>query len=80
MSVYMYDLKEQLQKAIDRFEWKHSWHLPKDTNGYILWSDPQTVSKCIEILKGHLKIGIRITSESQNLIEKLEEYQKENTD
>lgn len=44
------DEKKRILSAIDAGEWQHSWHLPRDDNGYIRWGD-ETHAKCREILE-----------------------------
>ena len=37
--------KDAAKRLLDRGGWKHSWHLPKDTNGNTLWYDDRTIDK-----------------------------------
>jgi hypothetical protein len=44
------DVVDEIRNTIDRYEWKHSWHLPKDAYGYIAWTSKDTLDEVQKIL------------------------------
>lgn len=50
---HVYDVKEEIRAAIDAYEWKHSWHLPRDENGFIDWFDDKTLTECRDVLASY---------------------------
>ena len=59
-----------LRQAIDRGEWKHSWHLPKNSAG-VDWNNPETIEKCREILEEQINDANDIVTENNELLRAL---------
>lgn len=70
-----FDNKDAMLTAIDRGEWKHSWHLPKDEYGYIKWDD-ETVKKIEEVLSQSLLPMLCAAAEHARLLEIVRAYRK----
>ena len=46
----IYAKRNDIIDLIDRGQWKHSWHLPKDKHGFIDWHNEETKRKVYRIL------------------------------
>lgn len=71
--ISIYEHKDEIRKAIDAREWKHSWHLPRDRYGYIDWSNPRTHEKCLEVLEGYAEQSILFAATCTKLCKVLRE-------
>jgi len=50
MSKSLYEQRREVTKAIDMGEWKHSWHLPENSNGEIDWFAEETRARVERII------------------------------
>jgi hypothetical protein len=46
----MHEQEYKILSIIDSGSWKHSWHLPKNKNGYIKWDSLEARDKVAEIM------------------------------
>lgn len=60
----------RILKEIDRFEWKHSWHLKK-AYGTIDWSDPENVAKIRKVLREHRDYAREMNANCELLLDTL---------
>jgi len=72
----MYKFREEIVKIIDRGNWKSSWHLPKDKNGYIDWFSKETEQRVLKLINEARESGLNLTLEAHSLLNKIEEYNK----
>lgn len=69
--------REQVRAAIDRFEWKHSWHLPKyPGGGGIDWHDPATLAKCREVLEEYRTMCLSFAVTCDRLAQRIASIQE----
>ena len=64
----LYEQRDLIRGIIDRGEWKHSWHLPKDSNGYIDWFGASTSVRVRELLEEALSEGIRLAAAAEKIL------------
>ena len=65
----LYSVRERVIQAIDRGEWKHSWHLPKNNNGDIDWFDSETAKKVREILEDEREWSCGVLARAHSLLD-----------
>lgn len=70
------DERELILAAIDRFQWKHSWHLPRDSSGhYVDWYNPATLTKCRTALEEYRTMCLTFACTCDKLVGRLTEEQ-----
>lgn len=72
MGKTIYECREELTAAIDRGEWKNSWHLPKDENGYIGWFKEETAKKVQEVLHEEFLWAFRVAARARRLLDEID--------
>jgi hypothetical protein len=62
---------ERIRKEIDRFEWKHSWHLKRSEGGTIEWDSEENIKKIRKILHEHLDYANKMKAECEELLSQM---------
>lgn len=68
----MYPLRKRIENVIDRGEWKHTWHLPKDRYGHADWFSPDTATEVRELLQDAIDHATLLLTESRELMEAID--------
>ncbi len=67
----LYSQRDAILEVIDAHEWKHSWHLPKHSNGAIDWFCVETHKKVKDLLEKEKEYAITLLTKSQHLLRSL---------
>lgn len=62
------ELKDEIIEAIDRGNWKYSWHLELSHYGNIDFNSEKNLSKMIEVLESERDFGIEVAARASRLL------------
>jgi hypothetical protein len=62
------ELKDEILEAIDRGNWKYTWHLELSHYGNIDFNSEKNLSKMIEVLERERDFGIEVAARASRLL------------
>jgi crotonobetainyl-CoA:carnitine CoA-transferase CaiB-like acyl-CoA transferase len=68
--------KRKIRAAIDRYEWKHSWHLQTDRNGYTNWDSNENLIKCRHVLEEYRREALQFAAACDILAGRIKSVQE----
>lgn len=60
--------KDEIIEAIDRGNWKHSWHLKLSRYGNIDFDSEENLSKMIQVLESERDFGLEVAARANRLL------------